>query len=177
MTNPISNDRVKQQTGKDWQAWFKVLDDMGAINLSHKEIASWLDNHSDMNGWWAQMVTVGYEQARGLRQKHERPDGFEISVSKTIAVPIAKLFNTWVTDTQRKKWLNEDIILHKITTNKSIRITWVDGKKSVSVNFYQKSADKTQVTVQHSGLADAAASEHMETFWKEKLIQLQNFIL
>ena len=38
------------------------------------------------------MVTVGYEQARGLRKKHQRPEGFQVSASRTVAVPIAVAF-------------------------------------------------------------------------------------
>ena len=34
------------------------------------------------------MIAVTYEQACGLRDKHEKPQGFEISVSRTIDAPI-----------------------------------------------------------------------------------------
>jgi hypothetical protein len=41
------------------------------------------------------MVTVGYEQVTGRRVKNQKTDGFEISVSKTIAAPVAVAFEAW----------------------------------------------------------------------------------
>jgi hypothetical protein len=39
--------------------------------------------------WWAQGVTVGYEQARGIRSPGQRQDGtFEVSVTRTIAAEV-----------------------------------------------------------------------------------------
>ena len=47
----------------------------GAAKWPHKEIASFLHDQ-DCGDWWSQMVAVGYEQARGLRVKHQTADGF-----------------------------------------------------------------------------------------------------
>jgi hypothetical protein len=38
---------------------------------------------------------VAYEQVRGLREKHEKPGGFEISRSRTIAAGVAAAFEAW----------------------------------------------------------------------------------
>jgi|GEM_PF-4858550 len=38
------------------------------------------------------MVAVGYEQARGLRQKNQSAQGFQVTSSKTVAVPVARLY-------------------------------------------------------------------------------------
>ena len=36
--------------------------------MSHKEIAEYLNEKRGVPGWWSQMVTVTYEQERGLRE-------------------------------------------------------------------------------------------------------------
>lgn len=88
----ISNDAVEAKTGKTWQEWFKILDAAGAVKPGHKEIVAYLAENYKVSPWWRQMVTVAYEQERGLRRKHETPQGFQMSASKTIAVPVSNLF-------------------------------------------------------------------------------------
>ena len=77
----ISSAAVKKATGKTWREWLALLDKAQADKLPHKDIARWLQEKHRLADWWGQMVTVGYEQARGLRLKHQKPDGFEISVA------------------------------------------------------------------------------------------------
>ncbi len=78
----IGDEAVIAATGQRWEAWFDQLDQAGARELDHKGIVALLGNFEGVSPWWQQMVTVTYEQARGLRQKHEMADGYEISRSK-----------------------------------------------------------------------------------------------
>jgi hypothetical protein len=59
----VGAEAVKAKTGKVWADWFKLLDKAGARKLAHPEIATLLHEKHGLSGWWAQMVTVGYEQA------------------------------------------------------------------------------------------------------------------
>lgn len=173
----IGSEAVRAKTGMSWSEWFKLLDAAGARKLSHKEIATYLYDEHKVPGWWAQMVAVGYEQARGLRQKHEKPNGYEISGSKTIEVPVTKAFAAWEDEKLRRKWLKDaGFTIRKATPQKSMRITWVDGKTSVEVNFYAKGEAKSQVAVQHSKLADARQAERMKKYWGEQLEKLKEVL-
>src|SRR4029077_18877139 len=135
----ISSDAVRARTGKTWDQWFAIFDAAGAAKMNHKPIVAFLtERHPEVGGWWQQMVTVGYEKERGLRQDYQKPDGYEISRSKTVAVPIAELFAAWQDDKRRSRWLKETIVVRKATPAKSMRITWKDGNTSVIVNFYAK---------------------------------------
>jgi hypothetical protein len=87
----MSDAVVKEKTGKDWRQWFMILDKAGAIKMSHKEIVECLYDRRRVPGWWSQMITVTYELERGLRKKHERPDGYSVSASRTFEVPISVL--------------------------------------------------------------------------------------
>src|SRR5438105_10233383 len=91
----MSDAAVQAKTGRVWNEWFKILDAAGARKMNHKQIVSCLSQKHGVGPWWQQMVAVTYEQARGLREKHEKPDGYSISVTKTIAVPGAKLIQAW----------------------------------------------------------------------------------
>ena len=132
--NGISSAAVKKATDRTWTQWLTLLDKAGARKKSHREIAEFLHAHHALASWWAQMVAVGYEQARGRRQKHQKPDGFEVSVSRTIAAPVAAAFAAWKDAAQREKWLpRTPLAIRKATPHKSIRIRWGDGTQ-LSVN-------------------------------------------
>ena len=122
------------------------------------------------------MIAVGYEQERGLRAKHERPDGYAISRSKTIAVPLDELFEAVEDAKQRRRWLKETITIRKATPHKSMRITWSDEKTTVEVNFYAKGDKKSQITVQHTKLSSAREGERLKAFWSEALERLREMV-
>ncbi len=172
----MSDEAVVSKTGKTWSLWFKHLDAAGAKKMSHQEIAAYLSEKQGVPPWWTQMVAVTYEQARGVRDKHEKPQGFEISVSRTINAPVGKAFKAWSNDKLRTEWLPAKIEIRKATTNKSLRITWEDRKTSLAVAFAAKGADKTQVVAQHSKLPDAKSAAKMKTFWADALERLKTLL-
>src|SRR5690348_6214433 len=168
MSERMSDAAVQAQTGKTWPEWFTILDAAGAQNMTHQEIVAVLHEQHGVGPWWRQMVTVEYERERGLRERHEKPDGYEISVSKTIAVPVADLYEAWIDASIRKRWLPDaEFTVRKATPCKSVRITWPDGNKKVEVMFYPKGKAKCQVTVQHGKLPDADAGVKMKAYWAE----------
>ncbi|KRC58734.1 hypothetical protein ASE14_19630 [Agromyces sp. Root81] len=82
----IGDDAVVSATGRTRDEWFALLDAAGAAEWKHQAIANWLARDQGVDPWWAQGVTVGYEQARGIRSPGQRQDGtFEVSVTRTIA--------------------------------------------------------------------------------------------
>lgn len=170
----MSDAAVKAKTGKTWKEWFAILDSAGANKMSHPDIVKYLHAKHAVGPWWQQMVTVTYEQARGLRELHQKPGGFEISVSRTINTALPKLFKALATEKARRAWLPEDgLTLRKSTPNKSIRFNWVDGKSNFEASFLSKTDDKTQVVVTHRKLPDAKASAKMKKYWAEALDRLR----
>jgi uncharacterized protein YndB with AHSA1/START domain len=170
----MSDAAVKAKTGQTWKEWFTVLDKAGAKKMTHQEIVKLLNTSYGVGPWWQQMVTVTYEQQRGLRDRHEKPEGYQISVSRTVSVSLAKLYKAFESEKSRAQWLAEDgLIVRKATTNKSMRVTWSDGKTSLEIYFAPKTPDKSQVVVQHSKLPNAAAASKMKVYWGKALDQLR----
>ncbi len=173
-TAGIGADAVQKATGKNWDEWCAFLDKVGGKKKTHKEIVAILGEQHGVDPWWQQMVAVGYEQARGLRVKHETTAGFSVSRSKTLDVPIANAFAAWQDKCIRAKWLADpDITVRKATENRSLRITWIDGHSSVEVMFYPKDKDRCQITVQHAKLKNAKQAAKMKAYWGEHLDKLQ----
>jgi uncharacterized protein YndB with AHSA1/START domain len=169
----MSDEAVDSKTGKTWSRWFKHLDAAGAKKMSHQEIVAHLSEKHGVRPWWQQMIAVTYEQARGLREKHEKPEGFEISVSRTVEAPVGKAFKAWTDEKTREKWLPANLTIRKATTNKSLRIAWEGGKTSVAVAFCKKGAGKSQVVAQHSKIPDAKGAAKMKKFWAQALDRLK----
>src|SRR6185503_6538370 len=133
----ISDDAVKKATGKTWKEWFSLLDKQNAQKLAHRDIAQLLNRKHLDSQWWAQMVTVVYERARGLRELHQTADGFVANVSKTFNVSLDKLYDAWRDAASRADWLAEQgIEVTRSSVNKSMRLAWSDGVSKVLVNFY-----------------------------------------
>ncbi len=173
----ISDAAVRKSTGKNWSQWFSTLDKAGARKMAHPEIARLVHSKYKCPPWWSQMVTVEYERARGLREKYQVASGFRVSRSITVGAPLGKLFDAWQDARARRRWLADPgFLLRKATANKSMRITWVDGKTSVEANFYAQGAGKSQVAVQHDKLADAKSVERMRAYWGGALGKLKSIL-
>lgn len=174
----MASEAVERATGKGWDAWFALLDEAGAARMAHKDIAALLHERHGVPGWWSQMVTVGYERARGLREVHQKADGFSASVSRVIAAPVEDLFRAFAEADRRQKWLGcpeERFTITKATPPKSVRIACGDGTR-VEVNLYAKGAGKSQTQVQHNKLKGAADVEKAKAFWSGALDRLRTML-
>jgi hypothetical protein len=173
-----SDESVKAGTGKAWKEWFAILDKAGAKKMAHSDISKHLYEKCKVGPWWCQMVAVEYERERGLRDMHQKCDGeYAASGSRTMAVPIAKLYSAWVDDGLRRKWIGADKLeISTKTENKSLRGAWDGGKSRLSVNFYPKGPAKTQVAVDHIKLASSKECQQMKDHWFAALGRLQSLL-
>jgi uncharacterized protein YndB with AHSA1/START domain len=174
----VSAEALMRATGRTRAEWFGLLDAWGGAERAHKEIALWLSDTHGVDGWWAQSITVDYEQARGLRAPGQRRGaGFEANASKTIAVPVARLFAAFHDPKLRRGWLPDaDLRERTSQTGRSARFDWEDGATRVIVAFESKGADKSQVAVTHERLPDAAAAAAKKAYWRERLAGLKDML-
>lgn len=174
----ISDAAVLKATGRGWKEWFRVLRTFGVKNNGHKAAAAFVHDEHKCPPWWSQMVVVAFEQATGLREALQKSDGFSASSSRTMAAPLSKVYRAW-RENARAAWLPDPgVRVRKSTPNKSMRMTWVDCKTSVEVNFYSKAGKdgmpKSQVTVQHNKLTSAAQARKMKAYWGAALDALRD---
>lgn len=174
MTQPtISDAAVQAKTGRVWAEWFTLLDAEGAAEMTHRQIAAALADRHGLSGWWSQMVTVAYEQARGRREPHQTSRGYQVGVSKTVPVPVDVLFSAWADENSRERWLGDDpITIRRATHLKSMRITWSDGHTNLDISFWDKGPEKSSVQVQHSRLTDRDDVESKRRLWRVALTRL-----
>jgi hypothetical protein len=177
--NGISSEAVEKATGKPWSEWLKLLDIDGAAKLPHKEIATHIRAEYGVGDWWCQMVTVGYEQARGLRVKHQTATGYIANISRTFPVSMKVAFNAVADEKMRGRWLKEAVTVSKATPSKTVRMVMNDGSRVVvglSERTGKGGETKTVLAFQHEKLKDADAVKKSKEYWAEALGRLEKTI-
>ena len=176
-----SDEALASATGKGWDAWFGTLDEWGAIGRTHTATAAHLRDDLGVPGWWAQSITVSYQRARGLRLKHQQADGFTVSASRTVAVPIASAFEAFTDARRQRAWLTDGRA--RLRTSRrdhpvawTARLDWDDGRSRLLVTFEDKGPDKTTVTVSHERLPDPDEAEAAKLAWRRRLSALKSFL-
>lgn len=174
---PVSDDAARNATGRSWDEWFAILDSWGAVTRSHRDIARWLQDEHRVVGWWAQSVTVAYEQARGLRAPGQRPNGWSVTASKTVGVPVERLFEAFVDESIREEWLpGAEMSVRTATAPKSARFDWEDGSTRIVAGFTDKGPEKSQVRMEHERLPDADTAEEMKAWWRQRVSALKELL-
>ena len=82
------------------------------------------------------------------------------------------MYAAFSTKRTRGRWLpGVELEVRTSSKNKSMRITWPDGTL-VQAYFTAKGDNKSQVQVQHTGLAKAADVDAAKAAWAERLATL-----
>lgn len=176
MAKPASTEKILSATGTAFEDWATLLDAEGARALSHKQIADLIFATGKSSGWWAQTITVAYEQQIGRRLPGQRADGrFSASVSRTLQGESERLFARWC-EMMRDETailgagLKTAPALSKTTMGHNWRCRTQDGA-NVVVTF-SPSDGRTRVSVQHEGLAAFDSIAAAKQFWNQRLAEL-----
>jgi hypothetical protein len=166
----MSDAALKAKTGCNWERWVYALDRAKAYEWPHARIAEYVHEKYKVGDWWGQTVTVGYERIKGLRAIGQRRNGtYEASKSKTVAMPLSRLYRVFSRKDLREKWLpGVALTLRSSTREKYMRMNWPDGT-AVLLGFTSKGRGKSQVAIQHVKLPDQATAARMKSFWGERL--------
>ena len=129
-------------------------------------------------GWWAQGVTVGYEQARGLRDPGQRRGGlYEVNASKTVAVPVERLYEAFADPALRERWLpGAAFEVRTARPGRSIRANWEDGSTRLVIAFTARGEAKSQVALTHERVPDAATADELKAWWRQRVADLKQVL-
>jgi len=165
---------VERATHRSWDEWLRFMEGIGAQDLDHKAIAlkvyEELDGRIEQHGWWAQSVTVAYEQHIGRRLPGQRSDGtFQLSVSRSTSLGLDELMQRW------EKFAADDDVVRDLVvagdprvSGSDKRITWRtrarDGS-SVIVTSELRSNGSASLVVNQMGLASAELNDEARERW------------
>jgi hypothetical protein len=169
----MSDEAVAAKTGRTWREWTAVLDDLGATEMSHRDIARWVSTNHDFGGWWSQTVTVGYERIRGLRDIGQGRDGtYRAGKTRTLPFGEAEVRRVLDDDSARTRWLGRhDVTPRAGRRSGAFRLSFPDGSKA-EIRLTAKGAARTQVSVEHGGLESADDASTRKELWSERLAAL-----
>jgi hypothetical protein len=183
MTKAVNIAAIEETTKTAWTEWVTFLDGIGARDMTHKEIAERayerLESMGEQGGWWAQSITVAYEQHIGRRQPGQRSDGtFEVSVSKVIAGSMDDAMRLWTKAVTGKAEFDKVKIASEPTmTQTDKRRHWacnLEDSSRLNADVYPKSIGKVTLTIIHTKLHDSKAVDRWRSFWKATLETLPN---
>jgi hypothetical protein len=171
-----TNSRIKaveRATNRTWDEWLRYMDGIGAKNLNHHEIATEvlkeLDGKIDNIGWWAQSVTVAYEQYIERRIPGQRPDGtFQTSVSKSTKLGMEALMDKWVNFAAGDEDVLALIAGDVRVSGTDKRITWRtkghDGS-SIRITSEPKKDGTASIIVNHMELETEELNNQAKSNW------------
>lgn len=169
----VPDSAMVDATGRTQEEWFELLDEAGAREWDQATIARWLGGKHDVDAWWAQGVTVSYEQSRGLRGPGRAGD-FGVTSSKTLTSTVEDVWPYLADDDLRRDWL--DLELHEISQSaRSIRF---DGGEHTRVVFFldpsaptKSGRPRCRISVEHTRLRRENVVE-TDQFWADALARL-----
>lgn len=164
---------VTKATGQGWEAWCDVIDNWPRHVDGHAAIATYLREQHNVDAWWAQSVTVGYERILGKRLPYQRADGtFTATKSRTVPINQAVLRALLLDDQERQGLLpgvrNE---LRSRPSTKRIRLALDSG--TVTIGLEELATAKTKIDIAHEQLPTFDEVEQWKFFWSEWLDALQ----
>lgn len=176
MNEPKNKKALETGSGISWSEWLEFLEPYRELN--HTEMAKVALQKINERGsskspeWWAQGVTVAYEQHIGRRQVGQQCDGqFSVTVTKTIPGDMDAALATWseamndVRDIDGVDVVGEP----RITQSDKWRywkIDLADGSR-INVNIQTKpSGDKSSLAINHDKLLSADDVERWRAYWK-----------
>ena len=194
-----NNAAIINATGRSKEEWFEIVESKNPAEMTHKEIAAWLQNEYQLSFWWSQEITVLYEKHAGRRKTGQTQDsGFQIGVSKTFNIPAVKLWElitsragfelisgdklpvSNITETIQKSPAQIEYQITTLRKDSHIRMKWrVPEWKSHSilqVRVTGKGVSKAVLTFHQEKLDNEAVRSSMKQYWQKQIIQFEKLI-
>jgi len=193
----VSNDAVREATGRTWSQWQEWLDGEQARDLSHPRIVDLLLRRGRLKShWWRQQVTVGYEQLIGRRIEGQTADGrFQIGIQRTLPAPAAELWRWLLSAAGRTVWLGESADfearkgaryttdagergeIRSVAEGRRLRLTWQPAAWA-EPSTLQLTLDPrkrgTALRFHHEGLVGPVEREQMRERWGDTLDRVRD---
>ena len=189
----ISVETVREKTGKTWEDWFAILDDWNAPAKGHKLTARYLTAEWKLSPWWAQTVTVRYEQSRDLRAIGQRSGGkFAVSLQRTFSGTPEQALRAFTDQNLRGHWLwwspmveikggeraRDAATGQRVETPIRLRLNWENAELApesvVEVRILVKPSGGVTVQIEHNDIRDEETYQVLKERWGEALNRLKS---
>jgi hypothetical protein len=129
-------------------------------------------------GWWAQTITVDFEQHIGRRIPCQTNIGrYEVSVSRVVMGEPATVRDVWAVPAATRKQLAGAKLLGPPTTSGTAkRLYWrckLDGGCNVPVSFEPKKKERTLISIVHQS-TEPLDADRLKTRWAKMIEALRD---
>ncbi|WP_114855497.1 hypothetical protein [Brachybacterium sp. YJGR34] len=159
-------------TGTELGTWVERIDEAGGRELDHAAIARLLPERWEITEWWAQGVTVAYEQIIGRRVVGQSCEGdFAASASRTVAGTPEEVRGRWdafMTPQRREELGLGAPSLTDTERWRYWRAAASDGTR-LSVNITAKDEGRSTLGLEHKGIETSAGRDAWKAAWKTVL--------
>ena len=178
--SPTSDETIRERTGRGWEEWFDLLDEAGAADMSHREIARWLAERAGRRTCspgtcrpWSAATSARAGGARSASTRTASPSPPRRPSPSRSSGSTRRSS----TRTLRARWLPGAELRERTTIEpRSARFDWGDGPSRIHVSFAAKGEAKSDRGAAHERLPDAAEAERMKAFWRERVAGLKEVL-
>lgn len=169
-----SDEVIRERTGRGWDEWRALIDGWPGHERGHTAIAAWLRDEHQVDGWWAQAVTVGWERITGRRRPGQMADGtFTANKSATVTTDVDALRELLLDDDARAVLFPGIATeLRSRPTSKNPRLGMPEG--IVEIDIAPKADGRATITVAHTKLTSADDVARWKEFWSDWLVALDD---
>lgn len=181
MVKPSNISAVVTATGRLWDHWVELLDQVGAREMNHSDIAAvaleLMPETVEQKQWWAQSVAVAFGQHAGLRVPGQTSTGdFQLSTTRTVVGDKDQTLQAWMAVVGSRTQFGGIAIEGEASTSSTEqwrywRAALADGTRVV-INIRDKPGGKSAVGLQHLKLPSAEAITQWRPVWKDLLAGL-----
>ena len=173
---------IERGTSRPWDRWVSRLDELGAAELDHRDIVPHVQRELERlgvgnSGWWAQSVTVAYEQHIGRRLPGQQSDGtFSAAVSRTVPGSSDDALAAWTTLVgHRTRLAGRNVSSGPVTSSTPKWRYWrcvLDDDTRVEVTIGASGPARSRIAVAHNRLPSPGTADEAKAFWKDLLTEL-----
>lgn len=170
----VQDDKLREMTGRGWNEWCDLIEASLSPAEGHTAIASELRERHEVDSWWAQTITVGYERITGIRLPHQQPDGtFTANKSKTMEIDGDEL-RRWLLDAETRTVLfpGHTTVLRSKPQSKSVRFSMGPGVALVTMD--PGGPGRVKITVNHEKLPSFEDVAEWKFYWADWLEAVAN---
>ena len=100
-----------------------------------------------------------------------------MNASKTMAVPVERLYEAFADPALRGRWLpGAAFEVRTARPPRSIRANWEDGSTRLLVAFTAGGEARSQVAVTHERVPDAGTADKLKAYWRERVAVLKQVL-
>jgi hypothetical protein len=165
----MAEDTLREATVRGWDEWCDIIDGWPGTAEGHTAIATFLREDHDVEGWWAQTITVGYERISGMRLPYQQPDGtFSASKSRTLTADAALLRELLLVDADRVELFpGIETDLKSRPTAKTLRVGIGPGTAQIAIEALDDG--RAKVSIAHDKLPSPDSVDEWKAYWADWL--------